>query len=80
LLQLGFSHFPADRGDLRCRLRERVLAFFVPGNVEKKPRFLEIGAVFAPGVDNRLERGLFFEKRLGSFRVVPEVRLGGDLI
>ena len=80
LLELGLCHFFADGGDFCCRFAERVFALFILGDVKKKPRLLELGAMFFPRIDHRFERGLFLEYRLGFFGVVPEIRLGGDLV
>jgi hypothetical protein len=80
LLELGFRHFFTDGGDLCCRFRERVFALFIFGDVKKKPRLLKLGAMLCPGIDDRFERRLFLEDRLSFFCVVPEIRLGSDLV
>ena len=61
-------HFLGDRGDLCCRFAERVFALLVLGDVEKKPRLFELGAMLFPSVDHRFESGLFLEDRSGLFR------------
>ena len=66
---------PADWG-----FGKRIIVFFVLGDVEVEARLFELGAVFRPCVDDRFERRLLLEYRLGFFRVVPEIRLGGDLV
>jgi hypothetical protein len=71
-------HLPADRGDLGRGFAQRIVALFIFGDVEKEPRLFEIRAVLFPGVDDAFEGRLFFKKRLGFFRVVPEIRLRGD--
>jgi hypothetical protein len=73
-------HFFTDGGNFRSGFGQRVFALFVFGNVKKKPRFLEVRVVLRPGVDNAFEGRLFLENRLRLFRVVPEIRLGGDLV
>jgi hypothetical protein len=73
-------HLLADGGDLfRCFV-QRVVAFLFLGDVEKKPRLLEIGAMLFPGVNDALERRLLPQDALSFFRVVPEIRLRRDLI
>jgi hypothetical protein len=73
-------HFFTDGDNFSRGFVQSVLALFVFGNVEKKPRFLEVRVVLRPGVDDAFEGRLFFENRLRFFRVVPEIRLGGDLV
>jgi hypothetical protein len=80
LLELGFCHFFTDGGYLCRRFGERVFALFILRDVKKKPRLLEFGAMLCPRIDHRFERRLFLEYRLSSFRVVPEIRLGSDLV
>jgi hypothetical protein len=80
LLELGFGHLFADSQYLCCCFGKRIFAFFVFSDIKKKPRIFEIGAMFRPCLDDRFERGLFLEDRLGFFCVVPEIRLGGDLV
>jgi hypothetical protein len=79
LRQLGLCHFPADAGDLGRSLGKGVFALLVLGDVEKKARLFEIRAMLLPDVDNALEGGLLFENTLGFFRVVPKIRLAGNL-
>jgi len=77
--QLGLRYFPAGAGDFRRGLSERIFAFLVLGDVEKKPRLFEIGAMLFPGIDDALKGGLLFENTLGFFRVVPKIGLAGNL-
>jgi hypothetical protein len=72
--------FPRYLGDLGRGLGQGIIILFIPGDVEKKPRFLEGRALFLPGVDNAFKRRLFLENGLGFFAVVPEIGLGGDLV
>jgi hypothetical protein len=78
--QLGLGHFPGDRRDFAGGFTERLFAFLVRGDVEKKPRLFKIGLMLFPIGKNRFERGLFFENGLGFLGVVPEIGLGGDLV
>jgi hypothetical protein len=80
LLELGFGHLFANSGDLCCGLGEGVLAFFIFSNIKEKPGLFQLGAMLCPCVDDRFERRLFFEYRLGFFCVVPEIGLRGDLV
>ena len=80
LLELGFGHLFANSGDLCCGLGKGVLAFFIFSNIKKKPGLFQLGAMLCPCVDDRFERRLFFEYRLGFFCVVPEIGLRGDLV
>jgi hypothetical protein len=80
LFELGLRHLVTDSGNFRCGFAQRVFALFVLGDVEKKTRLFEVCAVLGPGVNDAFERRLFFENRLRFFRVVPEIRLGGDLV
>jgi hypothetical protein len=80
LCELGLRHLGADGRDFRCGFAQRVFALFVFGDAKKKTRFLEVRVVLRPGVDDAFERRLFLENRLRFFRVVPEIRLGGDLV
>jgi hypothetical protein len=73
-------HFFTDGGNFRRGFVQRVFAFFVFGDTEKKTRFFEVGTVLRPGVNDALERRLFFEQRLRFVRVVPEIRSRGDLV
>jgi hypothetical protein len=59
---------------------ERLLAFFVFGDVEKETGFFETRPVFLPSVYDRSKRGLFLENALRFFRVVPEIGARGNLI
>lgn len=80
LRELGLRHFFTDGGNFRRGFVQRVFALFVFGDIEKKTRFFEVGAVLRPGVNDAFERRLFFEKRLRFVRVVPEIRSRGDLV
>jgi len=80
LLELGFGHLFADSRYLCCCLGKGILAFFIFGDIKKKPGVFELGAMLRPCLDDCFERGLFLEDRLGFFCVVPEIRLGGDLV
>jgi hypothetical protein len=80
LCELGLRHLGADGGNFRCGFGKRVFALFVFGDAKKKPRLFEVRAVLRPGVDDAFEGRLFLENRLRFFRVVPEIRLGGDLV
>jgi hypothetical protein len=80
LFELGFSHLFANSGDLCCGFGKGILAFFIFGDIKKKSGLFELGAMLCPCVDDRFERRLFFEYRLGFFCVVPEIGLGGDLV
>ena len=80
LRQLGLGHLPDDLGDFGRRFAERIFAFFVLGDLEKKPRLFEPGPVFFPRIDYAFEGGLFFEDALGFFAVVPEIRLRGQSV
>ena len=80
LRQLGLRHLASDLGNFGRRLAERFFALFVLGDLEKKPRLFEPGPVFFPSIDDRFEPGLLFEDALGFFAVVPEIRLGSELV
>ena len=80
LLELGFGHFFANSGDLCCGLGKGVLVFFIFSDIKKKPGLFQLDAMLCPCVDDRFERRLFFEYRLGFFCVVPEIGLRGDLV
>jgi hypothetical protein len=80
LCELGLRHLGADGGNFRCGFAQRVFALFVFGDAKKKTRLFEVRAVLRPGVDDAFEGRLFLENRLRFFRVVPEIRLGGDLV
>jgi hypothetical protein len=73
-------HFFTDGGNFRCGFVQRVFTLFVFGDIEKKTRFFQIGAVLRPSINDAFERRLFFEKCLRFVRVVPEIRLRGDLV
>jgi hypothetical protein len=45
-------HLLADATDLRRCLRQRLVALLILGDLEKKPRLFEIGAMFFPGFDD----------------------------
>ena len=79
LRELGLCHFFTDGGNFSRGFAQRVVALFVFGDIEKKPRFFEVGAVLRPGVNDAFEGRLFFKKRLRFVRVVPEIRSRGDL-
>jgi hypothetical protein len=80
LCELSLRHLGADGGNFGCGLAQRIVALFVFGDIKKKPRLFEVRAVLRPGVDDAFEGRLFLEDRLRLFRVVPEIRLGGDLV
>jgi hypothetical protein len=72
-------HLFADAGHFGRRFGESLFTFLVLGNVEKKTRFFEIAAMLCPCVDDALEGRLLFENPLGLLRVVPKIRLAGEL-
>ena len=52
--QLGLRHFLGDRRDFDSGFTERLFAFFVFGDIEKKPRLFKIGLMSFPIGENRL--------------------------
>jgi hypothetical protein len=52
--QLGLRHFLGDRRDFGRGFTERLFAFFVFGDIEKKPRLFKIGLMSFPIGENRL--------------------------
>jgi hypothetical protein len=74
------GHLPADAGHFCRGFAQRVIAFFILRYIEKKARLFEVRAVLCPRLDDVLERRLFSEKCLGLFSVVPEIRLGCELV
>jgi len=73
------SHLLAHSSDLRRRLGQSIVALFILGDLEKKPRFLEVGAMLRPCVNDGFQRGLLLENCLSFLRVVPEIGVRGDL-
>jgi hypothetical protein len=69
-----------DLGHLCRGFAQRVVAFLVLRNIEKKTRLLQIAFVFPPGFDDALESGLLSKNGLRFIAVVPELRPGGSLI
>jgi len=80
LSELGLGHLLGNRLDFAGGFAERLVAFLILGDVEKKPRFFKIGLMLFPMSQNGFERGLFLENGLSFIGVVPEVRLGGNSI
>jgi hypothetical protein len=80
LRQLGLRHLPSDSGNFTGGFTQRFLVVLVFGDIEEKSRLFKIGAMFFPGGDYRFERGLLAENALRFFRVIPKIRLGGNLI
>ena len=80
LRQFGLGHPLSNLGHLCRRFAERFVALFVLGDVEKETSLFESRSISFPGVDDVFEGGLLFENGLSFFAVVPEIRLGGDLV
>jgi hypothetical protein len=53
------GHLLARGGYFGRGFGERILAFFILGDVEIEARFFEVGPMLAPGVDDAFERRLF---------------------
>jgi hypothetical protein len=69
-----------DLGHLGRCFAQGILALLVLRQIEEKPRLFEIGFVFLPGFEDRLESGLLPKNGLRLFAVVPELRPGGSLV
>jgi hypothetical protein len=80
LRKFGLGHPLRHLGDLRGGFAERLFALLVFRYIEKEPRFFKSRSIFFPGVYDIFEGGLLFENTLGLFAVVPEIRLGSDLV
>jgi hypothetical protein len=77
--QLGLRHFSAHARDFGRCLGEGIFTFLFLGDVEKEARLFEIRAMLRPCVNDALERGLLPENPLRFIRVVPKIRLIGEL-
>jgi hypothetical protein len=77
--QLRLRHLSTDAGDFGRSFGESLVAFLILGDVEKKTCLLEIRAMFRPGVNDAFEGGLLPQNPLSFIRVVPEIRLIGEL-
>jgi hypothetical protein len=80
LLELDLGQFLGDFADLGRCFAQRLLALLVFREVEKEARLFELGPVLLPRIEDVLDAGLLFEDRLRLIGVVPEIRLGGELV
>jgi hypothetical protein len=80
LPQLQLGQLLRDLGDFGRRFVQRFFALFVFGEIEKKTRLFELGAILLPRVQDVFYPRLLFEDRLRLVGVVPEIGLGGELI
>lgn len=78
--ELGLRQLLANRSHFCGRFVERVVVLLVLGDFQKKPGFLEVRAMLFPGADKTFNRRLLSENALRFFRVVPKIRLPGDLV
>jgi hypothetical protein len=80
LPELEVGQLLRDLGNFDGGFVQRLFAFFVFGEIEKKTRLFELGAILLPRFQNGFYARLLFEDCLRLVGFVPEIRLGGELV
>jgi hypothetical protein len=80
LAQLQLGQLLRDLRDFSGGFVERFFALLVFGEIEKKARLFQLGAIFFPGLQDGFYTRLFLEDGLRLVGVVPKIGLGGELV